>query len=173
VRARLARIRARVVATDALFISLGVFAVVSVRAWRLEPLPVAAPPQRGGVAAGSLIDSAAVTATIDRIVDANPFRHDRSRPATRYRLAGATPAASDRPAAPRPFLPQFRIHGIAATQNGGGLAALSVNGRPAQIVAVGQTIEGLRLVRVKQGAATLSRADTTLVLYLPGATRPQ
>ena len=171
------RLRPDVLALDGLFLTLGMCAAAFVQASRTTPVPVpvaAAEPFRVTEEAGRVVLAASTTGEREPLgaaVDAAPFRPDRTRPAVRYTVVANGAAAAPRPAPMRPPMPQLRLQGVAVLPNGGGLAALSVNGRPAQVVRVGQVVEGLRLVRVRAGAATLSRPDTTLVLQLPGTNR--
>jgi hypothetical protein len=189
----LARIsRPHLMALLALAIGLALCAATLVRAVRVEAAPPgaragapwagggrAAPdtlvvpevPERGtangDVAAsgeGTGIGEAAIAAT----VDVDPFHPARTRPGARYVLGGVGPAAPVTAAAPRQPIPMLMLKGLVARPNGQGLAALSVNGRPAQIVRVGQTVESFRLTRVDARSATLTRSDTTLVIRLSG-----
>ena len=62
--------------------------------------------------------------------------------------------------------PAVRLSGVVLLP-GGGAAVLAVDGRPAQLVRVGATLDGWRLVRVASGAATVAGPDGTLQLRLP------
>jgi len=132
---------------------------------RLEPLPTSARPakpvpmpriaQRGG---GS---DAAVLAAVSR----DPFRADRRR--SPPRLTVGTPiqapeAAYVPPAGPSPAA-SFRLLGTVMIP-GGGLAVVSGVDGQGRVLRVGQSLAGYRLVRVGPGTATLTGADTTVVL---------
>jgi len=171
--------RPHLLALLALAIGLGLCAATLVRAVRVEAAPrtralpdtlvVPDVPERGAangdLAANGGIGEAAIAAT----VDVDPFHPARTRPGARYVLGGVGPAAPVAIAAPpRQPIPMLMLKGLVTRPNGQGLAALSVNGRPAQIVRVGQTVESFRLTRVDARSATLTRSDTTLVIRLSG-----
>jgi len=169
--------RPHLLALLALAIGVGLCAATLVRAVRVEaasaapaaPDTLAVPdvPERGE-ADGDV--AALGEASIDAAVDVDPFHPARTRPGARYVLGGANapgaPVAATAP--PRQPIPMIMLKGLVVRPNGQGLAAVSVNGRPARIVRVGQTVEGLRLTRVDASSATLTRSDTTLVVKLPG-----
>lgn len=159
--------RAHLLAIGALILGIGLCAGTLARAIQVDAAPPASlgadtltipdVPARGSEADGDVV--------IEAAVNVDPFQPARSRPGARY-VPGGTAAVT--PATPpRVPVPMLRLHGV-VTQPNGGLAAISANGRPAQVVRVGQTIEGLKLTRVQPGAATLTRPDTTLVVRLPG-----
>ncbi len=64
-------------------------------------------------------------------------------------------------------LPALRLLGTASFEDGQGLAAVSIGGGTLRILRVGQALDGLELVRVDRGSATLAGRDTTIVLRLP------
>ncbi|HEY0151359.1 MAG TPA: hypothetical protein VGB92_05135 [Longimicrobium sp.] len=133
---------------------------------RLEPLPTyarAAKPvpmprvtQRGG---GS---DAAVLAAVSR----DPFRADRRRSPTRLTVGTPiqAPAAEyvEPGAGPSPAA-SFRLLGTVALPGGGLAVVAGVDGQ-GRVLRVGQSLGGYRLVRVGPGTATLTGADTTVVL---------
>lgn len=94
----------------------------------------------------------------------DPFRPDRRRAPERYRLPGEALAVGR--AAPRAPTPAVRLVGTASFGDGGGFAALALQGRTPLLVPVGDTLAGLRLVRVDTGSAMLEGADTVLLLQL-------
>jgi hypothetical protein len=162
--------RAHLLAIVALILGIGLCAGTLARAIQVDvalPASLAADtltipdvPARGREADGDV--------AIDAAVNVDPFHPARTRPGARYVPGGAAAMATAQPATPpRVPVPMLRLHGV-VTQPNGGLAAISANGRPAQVVRVGQTIEGLKLTRVQPSAATLTRPDTTLVVRLPG-----
>lgn len=113
------------------------------------------------VRTSSLANAAgAVLAAVAR----DPFRPDRRRAPERYRLPGEAMAVAH--AAPRTPMPGVRLLGTASFGDGGGFAALAIQGRAPLLVPVGDTLAGLRLVRVDTGSAMLEGADTVLVLQL-------
>jgi hypothetical protein len=151
---------------------------------RSEP-PAGAPvgthavgPADVGAAAGS--DAAAgptapsvrgverATRAVLAAVARDPFRPDRRRAPDRYRLPGEAPAVER--VARRVTLPPLWLMGTASFADGGGFAALAVQGRAPLLVPVGDTLAGLRLVRVDTGSAMLEGADTVLLLEV--ARRP-
>lgn len=94
----------------------------------------------------------------------DPFRPDRRRAPERYRLPGEALAVAR--AAPRAPVPAMRLLGTASFGDGAGFAALALQGRTPLLVPVGDTLAGLRLVRVDTGSAMLEGADTVLLLQL-------
>lgn len=171
IRALRHRIRPRALGVDALFLALGVAAAALGAAWRTAPLPTPAassePVRPASASAGALASS---SHPVDATVAAAPFRPDRTRPPVRYRIVAPATPQSGVANAIRSFVPPVRLQGVVVHPRGG-MAALSVHGRPPQLVRKGQMFEGLRLVRVQAHAATLVGPDTTLVLQLPGAAR--
>ena len=160
--------RAHLLAIIALALAIGLCAGTLVRAIRVDAAPVAV----------SAADSLVVPVVPDRgegsgdvaiaaAVDVDPFHPARTRPGTRYTPGGAVTGATQ-PTASRVPLPMIRLLGVVSHPKGG-LAAISANGRPARVVRVGETIEGLRLTRVQPTTVTLTRPDTTLVVRLPGS----
>ena len=159
-------------------LALGALALASaagvsagVEAWRLRPSPVASisdaielrmasPLHRGDPASESLVLAA---------VTKDPFRPDRKRPASRYKLPEERAAAAARARRTPPALGRMRLLGTAALPGGGGLAALEMPGRPAWVVRVGEAVEGLQLISVERGLATFAGPDTTFTLSLPNA----
>ncbi len=78
-------------------------------------------------------------------------------------------AAEPAPAAEAPAA--VRLTGILLLP-GGGAAALSIHGAPAQLVRVGATVDGWRLVSVAAGVATVEGPDGTLRLRLHAPAAP-
>jgi hypothetical protein len=104
-------------------------------------------------------------ATVDSAIQRDPFRADRRPPPQPYRIGGGEGTrVVHRVVQP---VPPFRLHGTVVGASG--FAILSLPGVPPRNVSVGQVIEGFSLSRVEQGAATLQRSDTTLILRLDGA----
>ncbi|MFN2567812.1 MAG: hypothetical protein ABR499_22700 [Gemmatimonadaceae bacterium] len=174
--------RPHLLAVVALAIGVSLCAGTLVRAVRIEAAPAAAVgadslrvpdvPERGAAAGGAAAigDGAVIgDAAIVAAVDVDPFHPARTRPGARYVPGGVGPATPAAAAPPRAPIPMVRLTGLVSRPNGQGLAALSVNGRPARLVRVGQTVEGFRLARIGAGTATLTRPDTTLIVKLPGA----
>lgn len=114
-------------------------------------------------------DSAAEPAdsTVRAAVASAPFRADRTPPEARYR-----PPSEQRTGGGRtdPALDRLRLVGT-ATRGDGGLAAFELDGREVRVAEPGEDVEGLRLLRVAPGGATLRGDDTTVVLRVerPGA----
>jgi hypothetical protein len=122
-----------------------------------------------GPSAPSVRDVERATRAVLAAVARDPFRPDRRRAPDRYRLPGEAPAAAER-VARRATLPPLWLVGTASFADGGGFAALAVHGRAPLLVPVGDTLAGLRLVRVDTGSAVLEGADTVLLLEV--ARRP-
>jgi hypothetical protein len=109
-----------------------------------------------------------VTRAVLAAVARDPFRPDRRQRFPRQPVAIRRTAAGR--AARRVTLPPLWLAGTASFADGGGFAALGVQGRAPLLVPVGDTLAGLRLVRVDTGSAVLEGADTVLLLEL--ARRP-
>jgi hypothetical protein len=142
-----------------------------IEAWRLDALPsaTASPGVELTMASVSASGEAAPMSVVFTAVARDPFRADRSRPSSRYLLPGertaATMAASR--ANLRPTYTGLALMGTAVRPEGG-IAVLQVPRQAAQLVRVGDSIAGLELVSVERRRVTLSGADTTLMLELPG-----
>jgi hypothetical protein len=141
----------------------GVVAAVAVLgAVRLAPLPEAATRRVRVELAGPdsnvrALSQFAVLAAVSRA----PFRPDRKPPSIQYVLpADRRPPAP--PVPPSPFL-KARLVGT-VLQPGGGLAMVDLPGRGARVVAVGDSLEGFRLLRVERGAADFQSPDTLVTL---------
>lgn len=117
---------------------------------------------RAGAARASVVAHAAEA--VLTAVARDPFRPDRRRAPERYRLPGEALAVER--AAPRAPVPAVRLVGTASFGDGAGFAALALQGRAPLLVPVGDTLAGLRLVRVDTGSAMLEGADTVLLLQL-------
>ncbi|HEX7088502.1 MAG TPA: hypothetical protein VF192_00105 [Longimicrobiales bacterium] len=121
---------------------------------------------RGDAAAGSgapsVRDVERATRAVLAAVARDPFRPDRRRAPDRYRLPGEALAVE--PVARRAPLPPLRLVGTASFGDGRGFAALMVQGRTPLLVPVGDTLGGLRLLRVDTGSAVLEAADTVVLL---------
>ena len=155
-----------VVATAGCIAAAGLFVAETVRAIRLDPLPrplAARPsPALAPPPVGAAISKEDLVAALER----DPFRSDRRRAALRYQLPGrALPAAP--PAALPPNMPMVRLAGIAATGSTRGIAALSILGRPPQLLRVGESLEGWRLTHVRRESVVLTGRDTTITLQMP------
>jgi hypothetical protein len=121
-----------------------------------------------GSGAPSVHDVERATRALLAAVARDPFRPDRRRAPDRYRMPGEAPPEVR--VARRATLPPLWLVGTASFGDGGGFAALAVQGRAPLLVPVGDTLAGLRLVRVDTGSAVLEGADTVLLLEL--ARRP-
>lgn len=142
--------------------------LVAVKAWRIEPLQQTWKLESGDTELPDLTpsDSVSTESIILAAITRHPFRSDRKRPASRYLLPGDRRAAR-RPGVPTPYA-RLRLLGTAVVPGGKRLAAFEVPGTPPRVVHLGDTVQGLELVEVNRGTATLSGEDTTLVLRLPG-----
>jgi hypothetical protein len=139
-------------------------------AWSLDPLPAAAAPTIDGFPAVARRAAAdGLPSERFALLFGDPFQSDRAYPAAEYAAGAEAPAdPTFVSAAPSQAI---KLQGVAFLPGGGGLAVLSVGGRPAQLVRPGQVVEGLRLARVDSAGATLIGADTTVVLRLPDGQR--
>ena len=158
--------RPLVVATAGCFAAAGLFVAETVHAIRLDSLPrplasrpspaLTPPPVGVTISRGDLI------AALER----DPFRSDRRRAVLRYQRPGQVLTAAS-PAVLPPSMPMVRLAGIAATGSTRGLAALSILGRPPQLLRVGESLEGWRLTHVRRESVVLTGRDTTLTLQMP------
>lgn len=156
-------------------LALGALALASaagvaagIEAWRLRPTPAATGSDAIELSMASPVHTAdhASESLVLTAVAKDPFRPDRKRPASRYKLPEERAAA--RATRLPPALSRMRLLGTAALPGGQGLAAVEIPGRPSRVLRIGQTLEGLRLVAVERGTAKFEGADTTLILDLPG-----
>ena len=103
----------------------------------------------------------AVLATVARA----PFRPDRHPPAVAYELPSQRrPAVAATP--PSPFL-RSRLVGTVLRLSGG-MAMLDVPGRGSRVMAVGDSLDGFRLVRVGRGTAAFAGPDSLVTFHVPG-----
>ena len=135
------------------------------RALVLEPLPgaraasgsdtVVIPPRR----------SIPATEQVLTAIEKDPFRADRHRAATAFRLQGE-PGASHGRALATPVVPAaVRVIGTAVLPQGGGFAICQRSGGSPTLVRLGGTLGDLTLKAVEPGAATfLTAAGATLVV---------
>ncbi|HEX6941025.1 MAG TPA: hypothetical protein VF158_16520 [Longimicrobiales bacterium] len=144
-----------------------IFVAAAWDAWRIEAPPTL--PSPGPVASLPLPRGAAPARSeqaIAAVVARDPFRRDRRRPPERYRPPGRRVAAAVGTAlAAPPRLPVLRLLGTASYEDGRGLAAVA-SGGDLRILRVGETLDGLALLRVDRGTATLAGRDTTIILRL-------
>lgn len=132
--------------------------------------PVYPPAELGrdwSVTATSPVERSAIT-VVALGVSKDPFRPDRKRPPSRYRLPGDRTADVRARASVPPSLARTRLLGTAVGPGRLGLAAFQVPGRQPRMLRVGQLLEGFELASVERGIATLVGPDTTLVLRLRG-----
>jgi hypothetical protein len=106
-------------------------------------------------------------------VSVDPFQPARTRPATRFRAQGSTDesmaadSAAGQVVAPSSQLPPaMALQGIARLGNGNVLAVLSVRGGTAQLLRVGESLDGYRLMRADSSSVTLVGTDSTIILQL-------
>ena len=159
--------RASQAAAAALVMAVAFATWTGVGAWRVDPWPLDA----GAGAAFALNapvapDTSATAFAVLTGTEQNPFRPDRRRPPTRYRLP------SERVAAARPSprsaarVPVIRLLGIAQTPGRPAVAALGLRGEPSRLVRVGDALGGFEVTSVDGRQVTLVGADTTVVLSL-------
>ncbi len=152
----------------ALALALGVVACVAAvaDAVRLEPPPVVDAP--AGVPRVPTLPPRPVTlpaAEILAAVERDPFATGPMYEP--FRATAGAPAPSPDSATP----PAVRLAGVVLLP-GGGAAALSVDGRPTQLVRVDGQIDGWRLERVSARAATVTGPGGTLHLRLADPAPP-
>ncbi len=134
------------------------------RALVLEPLPAAraasgldtvvVPPRRSPPATEQVLGA----------IEKDPFRADRRRPATAFRLQD--PRATHARTVAAPVVPAaVRVIGTAVLPQGGGFAICQRSGGSPTLVRLGGTLGDLTLKAVEPGAATfLTAAGVTLVV---------
>lgn len=141
--------------------------VAALEAVWLDPVyPPAELDRDWSVNATSPVERSAITVVASG-VSKDPFRPDRKRPPSRYRLPGDRTANFQARASVPPSLTRIRLLGTAVVSGRPGLAAFQVPGRQPRMLRVGQLLEGFELASVERGIATLVGPDTTLVLRLP------
>lgn len=140
----------------------------SAAAWRLEPPPEGPPGPPWDLAMADVATSGQVEATsvVFVAVSRDPFRSDRRRSPARYRMPGEPLPSAITPGL-RPVYAGLALVGT-AVKGTDRLAVLQMPRQPARLVALGDSIAGLRLTSVERRMVTLSGPDTTVVLELPG-----
>jgi hypothetical protein len=132
----------------------------------LEPLPAARPAYTSDSFVVSPHRSTLATDQVLAAVEKDPFRADRRRPATAFRLqteSGATHARAVPAAAVTATA--VRVIGTAVLPQGGGFAICQRTGGSPTLVRLGGTLGDLTLKAVEPGAATfLTAAGATLVV---------
>lgn len=137
---------------------------------RLDALPEARPDPGtvGGVAGDDVTPRAGTPrAVVFTAVAKDPFRSDRKRPSTRYRLPGDELGPTAARPVPTPSM-DLTLVGTALRGNAR-LAVVQEPRRAPRVLHVGDSIAGFELVSVERRLATLRGIDTTLVLVLPGS----
>lgn len=135
-------------------------------AFRLDPLPTGKPEALGWDLPEVPTRLTASPTAVQTAVDRNPFREDRRRPPQRYRLPAERREPRRLATAVRSVPSPPRLVGTASTPDGRGLAIFVGRSRAAQVVRVGDEIDGWRLVKVDGGTATMIASDSTLVLHV-------
>ncbi len=159
----------------ALIIGTAVCTAAAIDAWRVDPLPIASASESAGPAGLEMPDlPQRVVPTTESVILAaiarDPFRSDRKRPRSRYRLPGERRSRAKRAARVAASYARLRLLGTAVVPGGKNLAAFHIPGRPSWVVGIGQVVQGLELVEVHRGAVTLTGRDTTLILRTAGPT---
>ena len=164
--------RAHDVASAALALATIACVVGVTRAVHLEPLPTRAPaarvaPMPEPASRAAPLSDDAVIAAVERDMFASELAgdvEDEAAPSDDA-WADAEVVASASPA-------PLRLTGVMLLP-GGGVASLSADGGPAQLVRVGQRFGGRRLLRVAPGLAVLAGAGDTLELRLATPPAPR
>jgi hypothetical protein len=152
-------------ALGALALALALLGAAVRGAVRIDPLPDSVTAAAPATIPDPIRSPAPAAQAVLAAVERDPFSPDRRPPADRYRMPGEAPAAAT---ARGTGAPVIQLHGVVLLPSGGGMAALYAAGRSAQVVRVGQTFEGYRLVRVGPGEAVLEGPDDTLTLRFRG-----
>lgn len=158
--------RPLVAATAGCIAAAGLFMTETVHAIRLDTLPRALAPRPSPALTSPPVGVTISPKDLSAALERNPFRADRRRAAVRYQLPGQVLTAAP-PSAVLPSMPMVRLAGIAATGSTRGIAALSILGRPPQLLRVGESLEGWRLTHVRRESVVLTGRDTTLTLQMP------
>ena len=158
--------RPLVVSAAACLAAAGLFVTETVRAIRLDPLPRPLAPRPSPALTSPPLGGAISRVDLGAALERDPFRSDRRRAARRYQPPGQVITAAP-PAVVAPSMPMVRLAGIAATGSTRGIAALSILGRPPQLLRVGESLEGWRLTHVRRESVVLAGRDTTLTLQMP------
>ncbi len=162
----------RRVALGALIIGAAVCTAAAIDAWRVDPLPIASASESAGLGMPDMPQRVGPTteSVILAAIAKDPFRSDRKRPRSRYRLPGERRSRAKRAARVAASYARLRLLGTAVVPGGKDLAAFHIPGRPSWVVGIGQVVQGLELVEVHRGAVTLTGRDTTLILRTAGPT---
>lgn len=109
------------------------------------------------------------------IVDSDPFRADRHRPAGRYGAPTSPleppPSMGEPPPTPAPA--PIRLLAIASSPRGRGIAALQASGAPTRIVHVGDSLAGMRVLSIRGDQVRLQGTDTVIVLRMTSSSSAQ
>ena len=157
--------RPLVVTTAGCIVAAGLFVTETVQAIRLDTLPRPLAPRPSPALTAAPVGVAIARGDLVAALERDPFRSDRRRAALRYQLPGQVLTAAPS-AAPQPSMPMVRLAGIAATGSMRGIAALSILGRPPQLLRVGESLEGWRLTHVRRESVVLTGRDTTITLQM-------
>lgn len=148
-----------------------VFGSALVRAMGSGPslvLPPASSPQ-----VQTNADAAAPSLTMDALmlaVENDPFTPERTRPAERYRLPGDVDPEPEPPPPEAPPVPEFLLSGTVVTSDGG-LALVQVGEDPPTMLALGDGLQGYRLVSVTASGAVMANEERQLQLRVPSPPR--
>lgn len=164
--------RAHDVASAALALAMVACVVGVTRAVLLEPLPTRAPAAHvasmpGPAPRAATLSDDAVIAAIERDMFASEVAGDVEDGAA-WSDDEWDDAEVVAPTSPAPL----RLTGVMLLP-GGGVASLSVDGGPAQLVRVGEQFGGRRLLRVAPGLAVLAGSGDTLELRLATPPAPR
>ncbi len=166
----------RAALTHTLYGAAALFAAVGLML-RLTPIPrprVPQPDVRDGdlpvtrhvqtAAAGGITPNGS-----DPIINANIFARSRVAPIR----AGAVPHADHKPATPTVHEPTFALFGTTIGPRGA-VALISAGGAPGgHVHAIGDIIDGARLVAITDSTVTLERGGKPFSLHVPRIVRQQ
>ncbi len=138
--------------------------VAGVEAIRIEGVDLTLPPDVEADSGGIV---APPPAAVWDIVDTNPFRPDRRAAPVAYSPAGVLVDLDASPSSgPETMSSSVRLVGTGVVPGGQSFALLAWEGRPARLVRVGESWEGISVRAVAAGRAVLVNAGTEQTLYL-------
>lgn len=152
-------------------LALFVFGSALVRAMGSGPslaLP-SSPPARDSSTAAAAASSLTMEALM-LAVENDPFTPERTRAAERYRLPGDVDPEPPPPPPEPPPVPEFLLSGTVVTSDGG-LALIQVGESEPRMLALGDALEGYRLVSVTASGAVMSNEERQLQLRVPSPAR--
>lgn len=138
-------------------LSIGAAGWSLVRAVTVTPPPAASAPHDDRAVQAEPIFAGVTRTAITDAVASDPFRPERRRPESRFRLPGEEPAPSQA-GAPAP-VGDLRLIGTVVSPDGGGFVMCQLGTETPKVVRIGERIGPYALVGVHQGRARFRAAS--------------